>query len=81
MKVRKRGKDSGGSGSAKNKLFGAIGHVHNPFSANSRRAHGVEAYRKDENVGELRAVDFEAEMKKIEASAIAQNLVARFQKS
>lgn len=81
MNMKRRSKDSGKSGIARNRLFGAFGHVHNRFSMNSRRAHGVEAYRKDKNAGELRVVDFEAEMAKIEAGVMAQNLIARFQKS
>ena len=81
MNARKKGKDSGRSGLTRNKLFGALGHIHNPFSMNSHKHHGVEAYRQDENTGNLRAINFEVEMTKIEASVMAQNLIAHFQKS
>lgn len=81
MNVRKRDKDSGGSGLTKNKLFGAIGNAHNPFSMNSRKAHDVETYRKYENAGELKVLIFEAEMSRIQASIVAQNLIAYFQRS
>ncbi len=81
MNVRKKGKDSNGSGLAKNKLLGAIGHVHNPFSTSSGKAHSVEAYRKDENAGELKIVDLEAEMSRIEAGIMAQKQIVRFQMS
>lgn len=81
MNGRKEGADSNRSGLTRSKLFGAFGHVHNPFSRNSRGAHGVEAYRKHNDMGELGVTDFEAEMTKIKAEIMAQNLIARFQRS
>ncbi len=81
MNARKKGEDSSRSGLTRNGLFGAFGHVHNPFSANLHRSHGVEAHRKGENAVQLGVVDFNAEMAKIEAGIMAQNLIARIQKS
>jgi hypothetical protein len=81
MNAGKKGEDSNRSGLTRSRLFGAFGHVHNPFSTNSRRTHGVEAYRKDESSGALGVMDFETEMAKIEAGIMAQNLIARIQKS
>ena len=81
MTVRKEGKDSGRSGFTGNKLFGALGHVHNPFSANSQKDHDVDDYRQDENIGNLRAMNLQVEMIKAEAGLVAYNLVARIQKS
>jgi hypothetical protein len=79
MNVGRKGKGSGRSGLARNKLFGALGHVHNPFSTSSRKDQDDD-YRRDDNVGTLRTIGLEVEMTKAEAIMIAQNLVARFQK-
>ena len=81
MNARKKGEDSGRSGLTKNKLFEALGHVHNPFSINSHKDHDVEDYKQDENIGNLRAVNLQVEMTKAEASLMAYNMVARLQKS
>ena len=81
MNTGKKGENSGGSGLTRSRLFGAFGQIYNLFSTNSRRTHGVEAYRKDKNAGKLGIMDFEAEMAKIEAGIMAQNLIARIQKS
>jgi len=87
MNSRKRGKDSGRSGLTRNRLFGAFGHVHNPFSMNSHKDHGVEACKQDETIENLayalenlRTTSVEAELTKFQANVIAQNLVSRFQK-
>lgn len=81
MNAGKKGEDSSRSGLTRNRLFGAFGHVHNPFSTNSHRSHGVEAHRNDKNTGELGVMDFEVEMAKIEAGIMAQTLIAHIQKS
>jgi len=88
MNLRKRSKDSGRSDLTRNRLFGALGHVHNPFLIDSHKHHGVAAYKQDETIENLthalenlRTTSFEAELMKFQASVIAQNLVARFQKS
>jgi hypothetical protein len=81
MNARKRSKDSGRSGLTRNKLFGALGHVHNPFSMNSHKDHDAEDYKQDENIGNLRAMSFEVQLTKLEASMMAQRLIAQFQKS
>ena len=81
MNAGKKGEGSGRSGLARNKLFGALGHVHNPFSIDSRRGHDAGDYRQDENLGNLRAMNLQLEMTKAEAILTAQNLVARIQKS
>ena len=81
MNARKKGEDSSRSGLTRNKLFGALGHVHNPFSMNSHEDHDVEGCKQDANIGNLRAMNLQVEMTKAEAVLIAQNLIARFQKS
>ena len=81
MNVRKKGEDSSRSGLTRNKLFGALGHVHNPFSINSHKDHDVEDYKQDEIIGNLRAMNLQVELTKAEAILTAQNLVAHSQKS
>ena len=81
MNVRKKGKDSGTSGFTWNKLFGALLHAHNPFSMNSHKDCDVEDYKQDENIGNLKAVNLQAEMTKAKADLMAYNLVAHLQKS
>ena len=81
MNERKRRDDSGKSDLSKSKLFGAIGHVHNPFSLHSKGSRGVEKDICGQRAqGELMAVNFEAEMSRIEAGIMAERLIARFQK-
>ncbi len=82
MNEQKRQKDSGKSGLAKSRLFGAIGHVHNPFSLNSKDSQEAEAekqYRSAQR--ELKIINLEAEMLKAEAGVMAARLIAHFQKS
>jgi len=81
MNAGKKVKDSGRSGFARNKLLGALGHVHNPFSTNSRKGHDVDDHRQDENAGDLRAMNLQVEITRAEASLVAYNLAARIQKS
>ena len=81
MNARKISKDSGRSGLTRNRLFGALGHVHNPFSMNLRRDHDAEDYRQDESIGNLRAMNLQVEMTKAEAILTAQRLIAQLQKS
>lgn len=81
MNAGKKREGSGKSGLSRNKLFGAIEHVHNPFSVNSRRDRDAEDYRQDERVGNLRIMSLQVEMTKAEAFLMAQNLIARIQKS
>jgi len=81
MNVRKKGEGSGRSGLARNRLFGAFGHVHNPFSMNPHRSHDVDDYRLDESIGDLRTMSLQVEMTRAEAILTAQNFVARIQKS
>ena len=81
MNVGKKGEGSGRSDPARNKLFGALGHVHNPFSTNSQRDHDADDYRQIENLGNLRAMNLQLELTKAEAILTAQNFVARLQKS
>jgi len=82
MNARKKGDDLGRSGFLRNTLFGIIGYVRSPFSTNSDRTHGVEAYRFDEKTRkELETAYFDAEMSRIQASIVAQNMIARLQKS
>jgi hypothetical protein len=81
MNAQEKGKNSGKSDLAKSKLFGALGHVHNPFSLHSRGSHGVEKDKHSQRArGELMAMSFEAEMTRIEAGIMAERLIARFQK-
>lgn len=81
MNAGKKGEGSGRSDPARNKLLGALGHVHNPFSTNSHRDHDVEDHRQDESVGNLRTISLRVELMRAEAILAAQNLVARMQKS
>jgi len=81
MKAGKKGEGSGRSGLHKNKLFGAFGHVHNPFSLNSHRSHNADDYRQDESTGNSRTMNLQVEMTRAEAFLTAQNLVSRIQKS
>ncbi len=81
MKVGKKDESSGRSDLARNKLFGALGHVHNPFSTNSHGSRDVDDYRQDESIGNLRTVSLQVEMTRAEAFLTAQNLVWRIQKS
>jgi len=81
MNARKKGEDSGRSGLTKNKLFGALGHVQNPFSTRSHKDHDAEDYKQYENIGNLRAIHLQVEMTKAEAKLMAYNLVAHLQKS
>ncbi len=81
MNVGKKGEGSGRSGFAWSKLFGALGHVHNPFSVNTHRDHDVDGYRQDERIGNLRAMSLQLEMTRAEAILTAQNFVSRIQKS
>jgi len=81
MNGGRKGEGSGRSGLTRNKLFGALGHVHNPFSMNSPRGHNVDDHRQDENIGRLRIMSLQVEITKAEAFLTAQNLVARIQKS
>jgi hypothetical protein len=81
MNVAKKSQGSGRLGLARNKLFGALGNVHNPFSVNSRRDRDAEDYRQDERMGNLRIMSLQVEMTKAEAFLTAQNLIARIQKS
>jgi hypothetical protein len=81
MNARKKGEGSGKSSLTGNKLFGALGHVHNPFSINSNGDHGSDDYRLDKSLGNLRTMSLEVEMMRAEAFLTAQNLVARIQKS
>jgi hypothetical protein len=81
MNVGKKGKGSGRSDPARNKLFGAFWHVHNPFSVNSYRDHDSDDYRQDESIGNLKTMRLEVEMTKAEAFLTAQNLISRMQKS
>jgi len=81
MNARKKGEDSGRPGLTWSKLFGALGHIHNPFSMNSDKGHDVEDYKQGENIESLRAMNLKVEMTKAEANLMAYNLVARLQKS
>jgi len=81
MNARKKGEGSGKSILTKNKLFGALGHVHNPFSIKPRRNHDSDDYRQDESIGNPKTLSLEVEITKAEAFLTAQNLVARIQKS
>jgi len=81
MNAGRKGEGSGRSVLSRNRLFGAFGHVHNPFSANSRRGHDVEDHGQDESIGDLRAISLQLEMTRAEAILTAQNLIARLQKS
>ncbi len=81
MNAGKKGEGSGRSGLARNRLFGALGHVHNPFSINSHRNHDSDDYRQDKSLGNLRTMSIEVEMTRAEAFLTAQNLIARIQKS
>ncbi len=81
MNAGEKGEGSGRSDPARNKLLGALGHVHNPFSTNSHRDHDVDDYRQDESVVNLRTISLQVEMTKAEAILTAQNFVARIQKS
>jgi hypothetical protein len=81
MNAGKRRKGSGRSDLARNGLFGALGHVHNPFSANSHRDHDVDDYRQDESIGNLKTMSLRVEVTRAEAILAAQNLVSRIQKS
>ncbi len=82
MNLKKRGNNSGKSGFLRNTLFGIIGHVRNPFSMNPDNTSGVEAHKCDKRTRkELEAAYLEAEILRIKASIVAQNIIARFQKS
>lgn len=81
MNVGRKGKGSGRSDPAKNNLFGALGHVHNPFSINSHRNHDSGDYEQDESIGNLRTMSLQVEMTRAEAFLTAQNFVSRIQKS
>jgi hypothetical protein len=81
MSGGKKGRGSGRSDPARNKLFGALGHVHNPFSMSSRRNHDSDDCRQDESIGNLRAMSIQVEMTRAEAILTAQNFVSRIQKS
>jgi len=81
MNARKKGGDAGRSGLAMSKLFEALGHVYNPFSIDFHKDHGVEGYKQDESVRNLRALNLHVEMAKAEASFMTCNLIARIQKS
>jgi hypothetical protein len=81
MNAGRKGEDSSRSGLARNKLFGAFGHVHNPFSVNSRRGHDADDFRQDGTIGNLRTMSLLVEITRAEAILTAQNLVARIQKS
>jgi hypothetical protein len=81
MNVGRKGEGSGRSGLTRNKLFGALGHVHNPFSVNSNRGHDVDDHGQEECIGALKLMSLQVEMTKAEAFLTAQNLVARIQKS
>jgi len=81
MNVRKRSKDSARSGLTGNRLFGALGHIHNPFSIDSDKSHGFDTYQCDENIRKSEAKDIEVELAKAKVSIMTQNLIARFQKS
>jgi hypothetical protein len=81
MNARKKGEGSGKSSLTRNKLFGALGHVHNPFSTEPHRNHDSDDYRQDENIGNPKTMSLEVEMTRAEAFLTAQNLVARIQKS
>ena len=81
MNAGRKGEGSGRSGLSRNRLFGAFGHVHNPFSIKPRRNHDSDGYRQDESIGNLKTLSLEVEITKAEAFLTAQNLVARIQKS
>ncbi len=81
MNVERKIEGLGRSGLVRNKLFGAFGHVHNPFSMNSHRGHNVDDHRQDESTGNLKTMRLEVEMTRAEAFLTAQNIVARMQKS
>jgi len=81
MNAGRKREGSGSSGPSRNKLFGAFGHIHNPFSINSHRGHDADNYRQNESIGNLRAMSLQIEMTKAEAILTAQNLVSRIQKS
>jgi hypothetical protein len=81
MNAAKKSEGSGASSLARNRLFGALGHVHNSFAVNSRRGHDVDDFRQDESIGNLRTLSLQVEITRAEAILAAQNLVARIQKS
>jgi len=81
MNARKKGGDSGRSGLARSKLFGALGHVHNLFSVNLHKDHDVEGYTQDDCARNFRATNLQVEMLRAEANLMAYNLIARIQKS
>jgi len=81
MNAGRRGKGLGESDPSRNKLLGALGHVHNPFSTNSHRDHDSDDYSQDDNFESLRTMSLQLEITKAEAILTAQNLVARIQKS
>ena len=80
MNMRKKGGDTGKSDLA-SKLLGTFGHVHNPFSMDSRKDHDVEVSKQDSSAGDFRTMNLQVEMTKAEANLVASSLFARIQKS
>ncbi len=82
MSEQEKRRDSRKSDLAKSRLFGAIGHVHNPFSLHSKDSRRTEAKKYNQSVqGEFKTINLEAEMSKAEAGVMAARLIAHFQKS
>jgi len=80
MNARKKGEDSGRSGLTWNRLLGALGHIHNPFSMDSDISHGFDTYQCDMNIGKSEAKDIEVELAKAKVTIMSQDLIAHFQK-
>jgi hypothetical protein len=81
MNATKKVGDAGRSGLTRSKLFGALGHVHNPFSMSSHKDHDVEGYTQDDSARSFRATNLQAEISRAEANLMLYNLIARIQKS